>query len=460
MNQCYRVRKPGEPSTVRCPIVRSALFPCPIVRPIRRLSELGAPKHGNPVLRTIRHLTVLGSPAKRARRSAFTLMEVLVVIAIIAILAGLLLGAVQYVRVRADDAANSSDINQLRIAIGNFKKGILFPSKVRLVESAVFYDGTGPLPPTGVSYYDLSASGTALDANSVNLLTQIWPRLGLQKYNGTLPPGIDWSGSGTFNGDYTLEGDQCLVFFLGGIRTAKSPNTQGFVDDPLNPGLPPGGVTAQTVFEVPLYPFPASRLKLLHAGSPFYSFLDIYGTPFAFFSALKGVQNAYNPYLTTTGLSDCQTIGVMPYCAAFGRRRAVCHSISKSHFVPDHLGRAGRDVGQPDRSAKRHPLGGGVSSSTRFGLTGSGAQAVVRTVIPDQRHDLEPGQRSAAARRRFRRRPNELLPQHPSGRRCSIGERCHAGKSWTNGWFLSVPGSRLGPHCPRGSASRLCVGRM
>ena len=74
MIEYYRDQK-DEPSIVRCRMAGSALYPC----------------HERPVLRTIRHLTVPGSPVNRA---GFTLVEVLVVIAIIAILVSLTAAAV------------------------------------------------------------------------------------------------------------------------------------------------------------------------------------------------------------------------------------------------------------------------------------------------------------------------------------------------------------------------------
>ena len=61
-----------------------------------------------------------------------------------------------------------------------------------------------------------------------------------------------------------------------------------------------------------------------------------------FFQRFEGSKNAYNPYLTTTGLSDCQTIGVMPYCApSVGAGQSVIQYQNPTSF---QIISAGRDV--------------------------------------------------------------------------------------------------------------------
>ena len=260
-------------------------------------------------------------PASRKERTGFTLVELLVVIAIVAVLAGLLTAAVQVVRKRAIDTQNANDIMQMGAAMEAFKQQYKCypPSRVRLLESGA---------------YDMSQTNgqpnTPLDFESKNALTRIWPRLQFP---------IDWNNDGATTGDWTLEGDQCLVFFLGGIPSASPPGVTGFATSPTNPAAPvaQGGGRVQ-----PFFAFSAARLVILsHNGvtSPFYSYADVHasvqtlsnvptiptingkqaGQPFAYFATLKQ-PNQYNPYLSfpyAQNVSDCASIGAMPYFAPF-----------------------------------------------------------------------------------------------------------------------------------------------
>src|SRR2546423_1534370 len=71
---------------------------------------------------------------KPARRAAFTLIELLIVIAIIAILVSLLSSAVIFALRKGNEVTARSDISQLTTAVGTFKQklGILPPSRLRL----------------------------------------------------------------------------------------------------------------------------------------------------------------------------------------------------------------------------------------------------------------------------------------------------------------------------------------
>jgi prepilin-type N-terminal cleavage/methylation domain-containing protein len=230
-------------------------------------------------------------------RSGFTLTELIIVIAIIAILVGLTTAAVMMGFRKADEVETRNDIQQLELAINAFKthynvKNI--PSKLRLRENTADYYNPSATPP----------ADPLDDAYSVKYLTQIWPR----RRGGAF---IDWDADGVVNTNnpavFDLEGDQCLVFFLGGIPAAGPlPGVSGFSTDASNPAAHRGQSGAGISTAGPFFEFKNPRLVALHPNSPrFYSYLDPYkSAPFAFFSATAG-----DDYRA----ADCLTIGAMPY---------------------------------------------------------------------------------------------------------------------------------------------------
>jgi hypothetical protein len=153
---------------------------------------------------------------------------------------------------------------------------------------------------------------------------------------------VDWNQNGVYDTAVVLEGDQCLVFFLGGIPIAYTPTSrgalsnlppqvQGFSTNPKNPAD-----LLSTADRIgPFFEFQTDRLVSLQVSagllrSPFnYSYLDRYGTsdglgnlvsgvPLAYFSSYKQA-NGYNRYLLLSGVSDCPSlisasgVGVYPY---------------------------------------------------------------------------------------------------------------------------------------------------
>jgi general secretion pathway protein G len=245
---------------------------------------------------------------RRERRAGFTLIELMVVIVIIALLMGLLLGAVMKVRGRATDAANAIEIGQLATAIEAFKRKYnvdYIPSQIKLDEQCT-YGGASP---------------TALDTFSKLYLRKLWPRINLTPVSsgGT---GIDWNGNSSIDATaVVLEGHQCLVFFLGGIPVASGGNLGciGFADDPTNPA----NLTAATR-QPAFYEFKSARLRSGTGG--FFSYADAYstGSPFLYFSHYQA-GNDYNtastPKTGFTNVPDCGVSfpGVSPYKDLTGR---------------------------------------------------------------------------------------------------------------------------------------------
>jgi prepilin-type N-terminal cleavage/methylation domain-containing protein len=245
----------------------------------------------------------------RPSRGAFTLVELLVVIAIIAVLVALTAAAVMRTMRKGPEIQARNDISQLATAIQSFQtdfKVEYLPSRVRLYKNLAHYN-------TGTPGYE---------ADSIQFLLRMWPRLKGRSYPpNTTPPQtqfywVDWDGTGNppVNSDppIDLEGDQCLVFFLGGIPTYGPAGVSGFASDPYDPS---GAASPGTPRRGPYYDgFKSDRLiqRSLNAGVNFYSFKDAYNQqPYAYFSSYKG-QNGYLRYAGAnipgnTG-SDCSTL--------------------------------------------------------------------------------------------------------------------------------------------------------
>ena len=140
-----------------------------------------------------------------AVRSAFTLLELLIAIAIIGILASLVLTVAGSARKQATNTQVSVDIQDLAKGIASFKQKF------------------GVEPPSHVTLYE-QASGWSGDPRSMGIIRQIWPQF---DFTYAAEGGqIDINGDGFFDGDGTtnpaagaipLSGAECLVFFLGGV---------------------------------------------------------------------------------------------------------------------------------------------------------------------------------------------------------------------------------------------------
>jgi prepilin-type N-terminal cleavage/methylation domain-containing protein len=174
-------------------------------------------------------------------RRGFTLVELLVVLAIIAILIGIIVPAVQRVRAVGTKTTAVAEINQLALGAADFKR-----------EFGFFPPDSGKIPTT-------ATTADAQEQQTLATLRRMFPR---------------WNPSGALglpNAGSTLNGNQCLVFFLGG------PGGVGW------DGANPANATPGPNKKGPYYDFPTNRL----IGAPA-SHVDPWRTPYAYFRSVDG----------------------------------------------------------------------------------------------------------------------------------------------------------------------------
>jgi len=232
-------------------------------------------------------------------RGGFTLIELLVVISIIALLAGLLTGASVAVLRKMDEVKTRNEISGLANSVkqfeSDFRVNVPPPSRIWIDES-----GQYATPPQGYT----AAQVTQLAIDSQAYLRKVWPNIDLRQ-NGN---GIDWNSNGVPNESYVLEGEQCLVLFLGGARV--NGNYVGFSG---TNSTNPMDTTSTKRFG-PYFQFDTNRFGQRgneSVGVPDRSsvpvYLDPWGTYYAYFSSGKAA-NGYNASATAGLGSDCSLI--------------------------------------------------------------------------------------------------------------------------------------------------------
>ncbi|HEY2155057.1 MAG TPA: prepilin-type N-terminal cleavage/methylation domain-containing protein [Isosphaeraceae bacterium] len=255
------------------------------------------------------------SPTRR--RTGFTMIEILVVILIIAILMALLLPAINAAVNAANNARVAAEQQNLQTALADFKNkyGEYPPSRIILYNLVA---GTTAAP------YGASATAVTVPAGAVGTpeidlgdLNQRTVRA-MRKYfsraaayfptTGTASVTITWSSgtNATNNGYVILSGDECLVFFLGGMPQAVSTTSgsgmavTGFSRDPANPFAFASNATGTASRTTPLFEFAPQRLVDVD-GDGFPSYIDPLSAnnvvaeqhPYAYFSAYGN--NGYDP---------------------------------------------------------------------------------------------------------------------------------------------------------------------
>jgi general secretion pathway protein G len=174
----------------------------------------------------------------RNPRSGFTLVEMMVVVVIIAILAGLILPAINSARRRANEARVVVEIKNLENAIAAFKAKY------------------GAEPPSRFSLY-LTRAGWNGDPANTAIVRQIWPQFDFSMGDPTggtagagtafpafwLQPPPNGPNIGNAN-VINMNSGECLLFFLGGIVPQPNQNNasitvpEGFAKNPAYPFSP------------------------------------------------------------------------------------------------------------------------------------------------------------------------------------------------------------------------------
>ncbi|MBI1311351.1 prepilin-type N-terminal cleavage/methylation domain-containing protein [bacterium] len=232
-------------------------------------------------------------PATRPARAAFTLIEILMVVAILAILAALILPAVNNARLTAQYAQVNADMQQIGAAITAFK--------VRF----------GVEPPSAIVICENPADW-ATEAVSRRRIKQIWPQFDFSKNRA----GFDGKASTTTK--VPLDGRECLVFFLGGMVDGGSGALRGFSKNPSDPFLLDNGTRDGPFLEInggfdPSTGRPTGRLVDSDGdGAPeLVDTLNSQTQPYLYFSSYGGAGyqvtdngSSFSPYFRDAGRSD------------------------------------------------------------------------------------------------------------------------------------------------------------
>lgn len=289
-------------------------------------------------------MTVITSTNRGARRSGFTLIELMVVIVIISILMAFLLPALSGVRRNARIAQVRTEISSLEAAITSFKQKY------------------GVEPPSQVVLYE-TAAGWNADPDSRGKIRQIWPQ-----FDFTLSRNVDLNGtageapSGSSPnevGKVTLSQGECLAFFLGGIlqrpedsdndgildsgedqdsnsklnaivksgsNTLRSTPT-GFSKNPINP-FALGGSRDTAVFEFDVARFVDTN------GNGYPEFVDPLPSqknPYLYISSYEGQGYRSNSALTTYEFATAAQASAIPYPPTGPYLQSVSGTTSTPH---------------------------------------------------------------------------------------------------------------------------------
>jgi prepilin-type N-terminal cleavage/methylation domain-containing protein len=204
-----------------------------------------------------------------APRRGFTLVELLIVIAIILVLAGLLLAAFSTARQSARTLQTTHEIRDLDKAIAEFKTKFGFVPPSHVVERAT----------DGNFYVRQFVVPTRTDQPEYLVFRKMWDRWDPANQTYGAIPGVLPADGVTINpaipyyparAGETLDNNQAMVYFLAG------PTNQGWSNG--GPIAPTGNTKINAFYEFQQ----GEQLVPFGAGAP--RFHDPYGIPYAYFS--------------------------------------------------------------------------------------------------------------------------------------------------------------------------------
>jgi prepilin-type N-terminal cleavage/methylation domain-containing protein len=205
---------------------------------------------------------------RRAASAAFTLLELLIAIAIIGILASLILTV-------AGSANRTARNTQVSVDIQDLAKGI-----------AAFKQKFNVEPPSRITLYE-TAAGWNGDPRSMGIIRQIWPQF---DFTYAAEGGaIDINGNGSTSDTIAITGAECLVFFLGGVPAVNGTTgggpPLGFSQNPADP-FNRSGSNRDRFTE-----FDSGRLFLYATGHTMNTYKDTLAgqtQPYLYFSSYNG----------------------------------------------------------------------------------------------------------------------------------------------------------------------------
>ena len=210
--------------------------------------------------------------------SAFTLVELMIVIAIVGVLASLVTVGVMKGLEKGKQVAARTEISQLEAAIAAAKQN--FGNVDNLPSVLEFYSNGPNFKAAADAVTMTGAPLNPLTRNTFNFFTKVFGR---NWYSNTT---LQWLGNSVPVANYQnqpkqLTSMEALTFLLGGYvdSSGASPKFLGFSSNPLNPM----DVT-NTKYKVkgPFYEFDASRLK---TGTNFFTYRTGWDGPYAYHSS-------------------------------------------------------------------------------------------------------------------------------------------------------------------------------
>ena len=232
----------------------------------------------------------------RSRNSAFTLVEILIVIAIIGVLVSLVSVGVMTALEKGKSVAARTEISQLESAIAAAKQNF---GGVDNLTSAIKLHSRADL---------LMADTSRIAIDTRNFLTKVFGKAWIPLPNPTTlvyssTPTMFWMGPG-YTGTYpvTLSGMEALVYWLGGVRDGSG-IFQGFSS---NPSAPWDTTNTRYKTKGPFYEFDPVRV-LKNNPTTIPTFVDRWNGSYAYFSSAdysnfsRTVNGGYGAYSATGG---------------------------------------------------------------------------------------------------------------------------------------------------------------